>query len=443
MGDVLRSLRAHLPRGGSLPDEVWERRHRGITLFAWLHVPVCLLVVVFHHGVHLLAVAGCAYVALLAFAAGRGSRAWRSTAATGSLLVSVAMLIHLFDGLIELHFHFFVVVAVVAMYQSWTPYLVGIAFVLAHHGIMGTTMPRAVYNHPLAIAHPVLFASIHAAFVLAESIACLAYWSVTERAFDAEREARLRAERAGEQLARANAQVADLLAMMSHDLRTPVTVVTGYGATLLEEWDELDDETRRRFVGKMGSAGHGLEQMLTETLTLAAMDAAALPSRPEPVRVDDVARDVLDAAVVDRAPAIAAGDLQPVTAYVDRGQLRQVLGNLVTNAVKYGVAPLAVSSCERDGLAEVRVTDSGPGVPAAFVPHLFERWSRAEEARLGSQKGTGLGLYIVRELVRANGGEVRHEEAPGGGSSFVVTLPLADREPVPAAPVVPAAPAGG
>lgn len=419
-----RRFRTRLPRGGALPVDVWERRHRGIRVLAWLHVPVCALLIVFYHGVHVLAVAACAYIAMLALAAGRGSQRWRATMATGSLLVSSALLIHLSNGLIETHFHFFVVIAAVAMYQMWTPYLLGIGFVLAHHAVMGTLAPSSVFNHHLAIEYPLLFAGIHTAFVLAESAACLVYWSETERAVDAEREARIHAEEIGEQLTRANAQIADLLAMMSHDLRTPVAVVTGYGSMARESWDELDDDTRRTCLAKMEGGGWALEQMLTDTLTIAALDAEGLAAHLDVVRVDEVVREVLDANLPDQT-AVLASSLEPVSALVDGGQLRQVIANLVTNATKYGAPPLGVS-CRVDGdTAELRLYDSGPGVPSDFVPHLFDRWARADEARRGGQKGTGLGLYIVQRLARSNGGDVRHEPRPGGGACFVVTLPLA------------------
>ncbi|QWC85454.1 HAMP domain-containing histidine kinase [Nocardioidaceae bacterium] len=420
-----RSWWRFLPRGGGLPPEVWAARHRGISVFAWLHVPVCSLIMSLEGIADPVATAGLVTTALLALAGSFGSQQTRATAVTGSLLVSTALLIHLFNGLIEVHFHFFVVIAVVAMYQSWTPYLVGLGYVLAHHAIMGLWMPEMVYNHPLAIEHPLLFAGIHGGFVLAEAVACLTYWKVNENALDAERRSLRDAEAARAGLEEANGQVADLLAMMSHDLRTPVAIVSGYGDMLLDSWEEIDEDSRRSFVDKMTTAGRTLDQMLSETLTLAALDTDGFAPTPTAVEMPALVREIVESTLPDDADSIELA-LSPSTAYVDRGQLRQIVANLLTNAVKYGALPLEVSVAPAGTLVELRVCDSGPGVPTEFVPQLFERWSRADQARSSSVRGTGLGLHIVRELTLGNGGDVRYEVTASGGACFVVTLPAAN-----------------
>jgi signal transduction histidine kinase len=131
--------------------------------------------------------------------------------------------------------------------------------------------------------------------------------------------------------------------------------------------------------------------------------------------------------------------LEPVTAVVDRGHLDQVLNNLLTNAVKYGGGRISVSTREVLDMVEVVVSDSGPGVPAEFVARLFDRFTRAEDARFGGRKGTGLGLYITRSLLTANAGTIEYRPTPGGGSSFRVQLPLLR---TPSDPVIPPPDAG-
>jgi signal transduction histidine kinase len=428
---ALHDLRAVLPRGGSVPAEVWETRHRGIRTIAWLHVPVLATIMVLHSQVDVSPIALLAVAALLA-AGGYGptSQRLRSSAVTLSLLTSTALLIELFHGLIEMHFHFFVVIAIVAIYQSWTPYLLAIGFVLAHHIVMGIFMPMDVYNHMSAIDHPVRFSIIHAAFVLAESIACLSYWKITEAAADSERAERLRAEAMGENLAQANREMSDLLAMVSHDLRSPVTVINGYASMALDSWDELPDATVRDFVHKMSLAGRSLEEMLDDTLTLSADDADGLHSHPVAVRVDQAVHSAL-VTQPDLGTRLNLDATGPAVALVDKGQLFQILTNLVTNALKYGAAPFSISTTTHDSAVRITVTDNGPGVPPDFVPRLFDRFARADEARRGGQKGTGLGLYIVRRLAQANGGSVRYEPGPRGGASFVVELPRAPRLAMP------------
>ena len=429
---TLRRIQDVLPRGGALPEAAWESRHRGITLLAWLHVPVLAALSWFHTDLHAFTLVGLTLTSLLA-AGGSGrelSQRVRSSSVTLSLLVSTALLIHLFHGLIEMHFHFFVVIAVVAMYQSWTPYLLALGFVVAHHGVMGLLMPMAVYNHSAAMAHPLGFSVLHGGFVLAESIACLAYWKSTEAAMDAERTQRRRAEDMGAHLATANQEISDLLAMMSHDLRAPVTVVNGYAAMALDSWKDFDDETHRQFVRKMGAAGRSLEEMLDDTLMMAAHDADGLHSRPVAVRVDEVVRAALSSLTSPLLQVDLTG-LRSATALVDKGQLQQILTNLVTNASKYGCAPFALSTATDGDEVTIEVSDSGSGVPEEFVARLFDRYARSDEARRGSQKGSGLGLYIVRQLASSNGGEVSYQPREGGGSRFVVRLPRAPRLAMP------------
>jgi mannitol-specific phosphotransferase system IIBC component len=109
-----------------------------------------------------------------------GSRRTRMAAATFGLVSSSAVLVHLSGGSIEMHFHFFVMIGVITMYHDWFPFLLAIAFVALHHGVMGVIAPAGVYNHPAAQANPWKWAGIHAFFVLAASVAYLVSWRMTE-----------------------------------------------------------------------------------------------------------------------------------------------------------------------------------------------------------------------------------------------------------------------
>jgi len=146
-------------------------------------------------------------VSLLALGASFGhlSVTTRSALATLGLVSSSAILVQFFDGLIEMHFHFFVMVAVVALYQAWRPYLLALGFVLLQHTLIGALSPHHVYAHTEAQQHPWTWALIHGGFVLAESVVCLMYWRISEDALDREREARARSERAHEDLKQAQA----------------------------------------------------------------------------------------------------------------------------------------------------------------------------------------------------------------------------------------------
>ncbi|KRB73186.1 hypothetical protein ASE01_20715 [Nocardioides sp. Root190] len=201
---VRRALE-RLPRGGTLDASSWARRHRGICNLLWLHVALLPAITVLRGDTlwHALPeVAGIAWVAVAAEVRRFGTRA-RSAAATLGLMACSAAAVHVFDGVIEAHFHFFVMVAVVALYQSWLPYLLALAFVLVHHGLVGTLVPESVYNHQDAIDRPWLWGLVHGGFIVAESIACLVYWRASELAVERERQARLTAEQASEDLAHA------------------------------------------------------------------------------------------------------------------------------------------------------------------------------------------------------------------------------------------------
>ena len=192
-------LVAALPRTGSLPEEEWRRRHGVIVTVLWLHVPGIVVYGLFQ-GVglgHLLTeVAPISVMAGIASST-RVSRRVRVVMTSIGLITSSAVIVHFSGGVIEAHFHFFVIVALISVYYDWLPFLVAIAYTALHHGIIGNLVPNAVYDHPSAIARPWLWAGIHAGFVLAASAATLLTWRMNE-------EDHKRAEEAIESLSRRN-----------------------------------------------------------------------------------------------------------------------------------------------------------------------------------------------------------------------------------------------
>ena len=178
---VMRLLR-WLPRGDALPEDVWYRRHRGFVVFLWLQT-IALIVFGIGRGfdpLHALLEGGV--IAIFAFAASIRSlgRPAQAVAATLGLLSASAIFVHLSGGVIEAHFHFFVMVTLITLYQLWVPFLVSIAYVVLHHGVMGTIDPQSVYNHPAAIDNPFKWAAIHGIFILGATIAGLIVWKRNE-----------------------------------------------------------------------------------------------------------------------------------------------------------------------------------------------------------------------------------------------------------------------
>lgn len=171
-----------LPRGNTLPIPVWQARHRGILILLVAHVPTVFLFAlvrgesVLHGAVESALVGSWAVGALIC----RRSRATATVAASLGLLTASAVLVHLSGGVIELHFHYFVMVGVVTLYQEWRPFLIAIGYVVFQHGLAGAISPESVYNHESAVAHPWLWAGIHGVFILGMSVAGIVSWKLSE-----------------------------------------------------------------------------------------------------------------------------------------------------------------------------------------------------------------------------------------------------------------------
>ena len=176
-----RALQAW-PRGGLLPAENWRRRHLALSLVLMWHFPVLLGIGLFRGYPVLHSTVDAALPLVFAFVAflpglKRGVRS--VSVATGLISCSV-ILVHLSHGLIEAHFHFFVMVALLTLYQDWKPFLVAIGLTVLEHGVTGVLAPHSVYNHADAWAHPWKWAFIHGAFVVAASAASISAWAMSE-----------------------------------------------------------------------------------------------------------------------------------------------------------------------------------------------------------------------------------------------------------------------
>ncbi|MUV48591.1 methyl-accepting chemotaxis protein [Haloarcula sp. KBTZ06] len=190
---------AYIPSGDTIPDETWRGRHRNILILLLAHVPF-LLALGLYSGteslvtgatlpeidtLHVLAEVGVVVgLAVLARLPWFGRRT-RTALATMGLVTTSGFLVHFSGGYIEAHFHFFVVMAVVAVYEDWLPFFLGIGYVSVQHGIFGMIDPSRVYNHSAAINNPWVWAFIHAGFVLMLAAALMAHWSSTERSREA------------------------------------------------------------------------------------------------------------------------------------------------------------------------------------------------------------------------------------------------------------------
>jgi signal transduction histidine kinase len=222
-----------------------------------------------------------------------------------------------------------------------------------------------------------------------------------------------------------------LLADVSHELMTPLSGIRGYIETLAMPELTLDDDTRRRYLGIVDEETHKLEAIIGDLLDLARLEGGGDTLEREPVLVDDLFRRVADRhqpVLRDRGITLtttaAAGT--PLI-YGDPDRLEQALQNVAANAIRHTPSNGCVAlRAEPDGdRVRITVTDSGPGIPAEHLAHVFDRFYKADAARSETRvpSGSGLGLSIVRAIVDRHGGEVGASNAPGGGAVFTFLLP--------------------
>jgi len=230
-------------------------------------------------------------------------------------------------------------------------------------------------------------------------------------------------ERMNEELEVNNRLKTEFVAIASHELRTPLTTVSGFARVLMSRWDEFSEDERRDFTQRIFTQAARLERLVEDLLTLSRVEAGVLTTHPEVVDIGAaLATTAAEMASVGSDIRVSCPD--GVAAMVDPQQLHEILLNYLTNARKYGAEPISVDAACGDEWVEVCVRDAGPGVPADFVPRLFEHFTRVEGNR-GGQQGAGLGLAIVAGLAHANHGSVWYEPNTPCGACFGVRMPPA------------------
>jgi signal transduction histidine kinase len=213
------------------------------------------------------------------------------------------------------------------------------------------------------------------------------------------------------------------LADVSHELRTPLTTIRG-NVDLMRRMGDLDYETLDVVQDEL----QRMTRLVDDLLLLARADTGGLPIQREAVELDDVFLDVYrQVRSIEQPVSITLMEVDQVCVIGDADRLKQLILNLVDNAIKYtppgGDVTLGLSKF--NGMAELVVRDTGVGIPAEDLPHIFDRFYRVDKARSRKLGGSGLGLSIARWIAEAHGGDIRVESETGMGSSFIVTLPTA------------------
>lgn len=226
-------------------------------------------------------------------------------------------------------------------------------------------------------------------------------------------------EHLNRRLQRSAEDQAQFLAVTAHELGSPISVLGGSAETLSRHWGDLTDEERDGLFSAMGSSTARLRRLVADLLTTSRLQASALDVRPSSVRVHEVVSEAIAAVRSTRADTEIVVDCPPeLVVSADADRLVQALDNLLTNALRHGAPPVTVSAEADDDLVLIRVSDQGVGVDPGMRDRLFERFATSRRG------GTGLGLFIVRELARAQGGDAFHEQGTPGrpAGSFVISL---------------------
>jgi PAS domain S-box-containing protein len=226
-----------------------------------------------------------------------------------------------------------------------------------------------------------------------------------------------------EQLQEANAHLGDVVAMLSHDVRQPLAGIVGIGELLLEEWSQSGEQDKNRDVQRMIAAGHRAGTLVTDILTLAQLDAGALVARPARIDLSHGVREAVVAHQTSDPTPVTVLAPDETSGLADPAHLQLILGNLLANATKYGKPPFVVTVSNRRQHIEIRIADHGEGVPPAFVPHLFDRFARADSGVATTTAGTGLGLYLVRQLAQAGGLDISYQPNHPHGAVFLICVP--------------------
>jgi signal transduction histidine kinase len=234
-----------------------------------------------------------------------------------------------------------------------------------------------------------------------------------ERAAEALASRAAEMERGNAQLSETNARLSaaltfknDLTSMLTHDVAQPISSIASLAELLCADWTDLPDDIRFELATKIDKNTHRLITMMNDLQLLFRLDTGSVTARRAPVPLLEVVlavtttEDDLDVEVDEDLAVLA-----------DREHLTVVMQNLVTNAFAYGEMPVLVQAARHGATIAVTVQDNGPGVPEEQLPNLFGRCTR----------GAGLGLFVVRHLVEANGASVRYEQVRPRGARFTVT----------------------
>jgi signal transduction histidine kinase len=236
--------------------------------------------------------------------------------------------------------------------------------------------------------------------------------------------------RSGRGRARLDRGRSDLVATVAHELRSPLTGVKGFVQALLNRWDKLTDEQKKLMLTTVHSDSDRLSRLIAELLDVARIDTGRLSLYPRPSDVEVLVRRVVDSVQAGTSRTITLeveGELPEVM--VDPDKFTQVVTNLIENGVRHGEGTVTVTLSEMPGWADfpgvhMTVDDQGEGIAEEIRQRVFTKFWKH-----GARGGSGLGMYLVNGLVKAHGGMLDIDDAPGGGARIAIAWPMVDERP--------------
>ncbi len=211
----------------------------------------------------------------------------------------------------------------------------------------------------------------------------------------------------------------DFVSLAAHELRTPAATVYGLAATLAHR--QLAPEMVAQLQQTLHEQAERMSRLVEQLLDMSRLDAAAIRVSPERIELRTELQQIVQATALGREHEVEI-DAPDKTVTADRAVLERVVGNLLTNALRYGAPPIRIVARETDSQLCISVCDGGAGIDPEFVPQLFDRFQRSDAARQ-SGTGAGLGLSIARLYARAHGGDVVYEPDEEAGARFDLVLP--------------------
>jgi signal transduction histidine kinase len=402
-------------------------------IVVWIQVPLLAVVALQSH-LNPIHVAGeLSLIVFLALAISvPASRDAKAVLVSVSLVTCSALLVHFTHGLIESHFHFFVVLPLISLYRDWRPLVTGLVFVVLHHSVVGVLDPQSVFNHPAAIANPVRWALLHGTYVLMVTAVILTYWRFSEGlelALASEEKRRMRAEedklRADterlEQVVRAKDK---FVASVSHELRTPLSAVLGFAQLLRDTELGLSESERKELTDTIAREAYDIAGIVEDLLVAARAEIDGVHVNQLPIDLQANVAQVVEVLPDHQKYRVTVmTDLPKVRASADPVRVRQIVRNLISNAIRHGGPRVIVDFVDSGNQVSVVVSDNGRGVPPDEHDLIFLPYHSAHGAS-SQPASVGLGLSVSRQLAELMDGTLTYGHQ-SGLSSFELRLPAA------------------